>query len=106
MGAESLWIPAWVALGSNQNDPATQLAAALLALDDLPDTRVQLCSPFYRSVPMGPVAQPDFINAVAGLLTRLLPQALLAHLQALKCARGGVGTRSKGGGRARWIWIF
>ncbi len=77
-----------MALGSNQNDPLQQLSAAMLALDDLPDTRVQLCSAFYRSAPMGPVAQPDFINAVAGLLTRLSPQVLLAHLQALEVSAG------------------
>jgi len=77
-----------VALGSNQNDPAAQLAAAMLALDDFPDTRVQLCSPFYRSEPMGPVAQPDFVNAVAGLLTCLSPHALLARLQALEVGAG------------------
>ena len=33
---------------------------------------------------MGPQDQPDFVNAVAGLLTQLEPAALLAELQGLE----------------------
>jgi 2-amino-4-hydroxy-6-hydroxymethyldihydropteridine diphosphokinase len=33
---------------------------------------------------MGPIEQPDFVNAVAGLLTRLSPQAMLVELKLLE----------------------
>ena len=48
------------------------------------DTRLVLMSPLYGSRPFGPVAQPDFVNAVAGLLTKLDSPALLAHLRAIE----------------------
>jgi 2-amino-4-hydroxy-6-hydroxymethyldihydropteridine diphosphokinase len=37
---------------------------------------------------MGPIAQPDFVNAVAGLLTRLSPREMLAELKSLEAALG------------------
>jgi 2-amino-4-hydroxy-6-hydroxymethyldihydropteridine diphosphokinase len=54
----------------------------------LPDTRLVLRSSLYRTRPFGPVEQPDFVNAVAGLLTRLEPGGLLAQLQALEAQLG------------------
>lgn len=58
------------------------------ALGSLPDTRLVVASSLYRSRPLGPVAQPDFVNAAAGLLTRLGPAALLAELKALEARLG------------------
>ena len=82
------WHPAYVALGSNLDDPATQVLRAFGALAGLPDTRVVLRSSLYRSAPLGPVAQPDFVNAVAGLLTSLEASALLHELKALETRLG------------------
>jgi 2-amino-4-hydroxy-6-hydroxymethyldihydropteridine diphosphokinase len=45
-------------------------------------------SPFYRSKPVGPQDQPDFVNGAALLDTRLEPLALLDHLQAIEQAHG------------------
>jgi 2-amino-4-hydroxy-6-hydroxymethyldihydropteridine diphosphokinase len=81
-------VPAYVALGSNLDDPRAQVGRALEALDALPGTQRVACSSLYRSAPLGPVAQPDFVNAVAGLLTALEPEALLAELQALETRLG------------------
>ena len=81
-------LPAYVALGSNLDDPRTQVERATAALDRLPGTRCVLRSSLYCSRPLGPVPQPDFVNAVAGLLTRLDPAALLAELQALETRLG------------------
>jgi 2-amino-4-hydroxy-6-hydroxymethyldihydropteridine diphosphokinase len=75
------WIPAYVALGSNLDGPRQQVERAFEALDALPETRLVLRSSLYQSAPLGPVAQPDFVNAVAGLLTGLDPDAMLEHLQ-------------------------
>jgi 2-amino-4-hydroxy-6-hydroxymethyldihydropteridine diphosphokinase len=82
------WVPAYVALGSNLDVPRMQVERALAALAELPETRFVLHSSLYRSRPLGPVAQPDFVNAVAGLLTRLDPEALLSRLKALETELG------------------
>jgi 2-amino-4-hydroxy-6-hydroxymethyldihydropteridine diphosphokinase len=84
----ALWHPAYVALGSNLDDPLRQVLRALEALASLPATRLVTRSPLYRSLPMGPVAQPDFINAVAGLLTQLEATPLLSALKQLESELG------------------
>lgn len=86
----SVWQPAYVALGSNQGEPIEQVERAFAALAALPDTRLVARSRLWRTPPFGPVAQPDFINAVAGLLTRLEPHALLAQLRRIETAQGRV----------------
>ena len=65
------WVPAYVALGSNLSEPARQVARAFGALATLPQTLLVLRSSLYRSRPLGPIAQPDFVNAVAALLPQL-----------------------------------
>lgn len=62
---------AYVALGSNLGDPLATVQAAFAALRDLPQTRLAAASSLYRSAPVGLKNQPDFINAVAALDTRL-----------------------------------
>lgn len=86
--ARPRWVPAYVALGSNLDQPAAQVARAFAALEQLPSTRVQLSSSLYRSRPYGPVEQPDFVNAVAALLTQLDAPTLLRELQALETQLG------------------
>ncbi len=52
-------------------NPRAQVARAFEALAALPATRLMLRSSLYRSRPLGPVEQPDFVNAAAALLTQL-----------------------------------
>ena len=78
------WVPAYIGLGSNLNDPASQIGRALAELSELSNTRMIARSRLYRSVPWGMRDQPDFINAVAGILTQLQPTRLLGELQALE----------------------
>lgn len=87
---------AWIGLGSNLDDPAEQVRRALNKLDCLPDTRLVRRSRLYGSTPVGPADQPDFINAVAAIDTRLSPEALLDELQALETAAGRQRTRHWG----------
>jgi len=75
---------AWIGLGSNLDNPRRHVAQALVELDRLPLTRRLAASRLYASRPLGPQDQPDFINAVALLETRLSPLALLDQLQALE----------------------
>jgi len=82
------WQPAYIGVGSNLEDPRAQVLAALERLEKLPQTRVISTSRLYRSRPFGPVAQPDFVNAAAGVLTRLDPPALLKELKAIEKAMG------------------
>ncbi|MCL7930951.1 2-amino-4-hydroxy-6-hydroxymethyldihydropteridine diphosphokinase [Halomonas llamarensis] len=75
---------AYIGLGSNVDNPAQQVTQALSELDQLPLSRLVDASSLYRSKPVGPQDQPDFVNAVAALETRLSPLALLDQLQALE----------------------
>ena len=93
-----LWHPAYIGVGSNLDDPRAQLIRAFSKLDALRCTRVVLKSPLYRSKPFGPVAQPEFANAVVGLLTQLEPAALLAELRKIEAAQG----RPEPEQRQRW----
>ena len=87
MAADYL-VPAYVGLGSNLHDPAAQLRAAIEALARLPRSRLVAHSAFYRNPPMGPQGQPDFVNAVAGLLTTLPAAEFLSELQEIEAAHG------------------
>lgn len=75
---------AYIGLGSNLDAPLEQVRQALSELDMLPLSRLLAASSLYASRPVGPQDQPDFINAVAALETRLSPLALLDQLQALE----------------------
>ncbi len=68
---------AFVGLGSNLEDPRSQLLRALAELGELPDTRLIAHSSLYRSAPVGYADQPEFVNAVAKIETGLTPRALL-----------------------------
>ena len=75
---------AFVALGSNLDDPARKVQQAIAALGELSRTHVAAVSSLYRNAPVGNADQPDFVNAVAQLSTALAPQALLAALLAIE----------------------
>lgn len=77
----ALWTPAYVGLGSNLDTPHHQIDRAFLALADLEGVRLIVRSRLYSTRPLGPQDQPDFVNAVAGLLTTLSPHELLVRLQ-------------------------
>jgi 2-amino-4-hydroxy-6-hydroxymethyldihydropteridine diphosphokinase len=79
---------AYVGIGSNLDDPRTQVLNAFKELDTLPHTRVVRRSSLYRSAPIGLETQPDFMNAVAQLETGLPAERLLAELQAIEKRHG------------------
>jgi 2-amino-4-hydroxy-6-hydroxymethyldihydropteridine diphosphokinase len=82
--------PAYVALGSNLDDPAAQVRAGFEALSMLPATRLARVSSLYRSAPVGYADQPDFVNAVALIETALEPRKLLEALLAVERRKGRV----------------
>ena len=94
-----IWQPAYIGLGSNLEDPRTQIRRASAGLQALAGTRLVRVSPLYRSTPFGPVPQPDFVNAVAAVLTQLDPRALLGELLALEKAMGRPAEHERWGPR-------
>jgi 2-amino-4-hydroxy-6-hydroxymethyldihydropteridine diphosphokinase len=79
---------AYVGLGANLASPRQQVSRALDELARLPRTRLTARSALYRSAPVGHLAQPDFVNAVACLDTELAPEALWLALQAIEREHG------------------
>ena len=82
------WQPAYVGVGSNLDDPAQQVRRALEHLRRLPGSCCLVSSRLYRSAPLGPVPQPDFVNAVAGLLTQHPVEELFTQLRQLEVSLG------------------
>ena len=82
------WYPAYVGLGSNLDSPVRQLESAFELLAKIPRSRLVQRSALYRSAPLGGVEQPDFVNAVATMLTQLTAGELLLELQRIEQARG------------------
>lgn len=90
---------AWIGIGSNLDGPATHVRAALHALATIPGSEFIEASPLYGSAPMGPADQPDYVNAVAHLRTRLAPHELLDALQRLEAEAGRVREGERWGPR-------
>jgi 2-amino-4-hydroxy-6-hydroxymethyldihydropteridine diphosphokinase len=84
----AVWQPAYIGLGSNLMDPLAQVRQALQNLTDLPRTLRVGVSRLYGSRALGPIIQPDFVNAVAGVLTQLTASELLQELQRLERQAG------------------
>ena len=82
--------PAYVALGSNLDEPAQQVEAGIEELSMLPDTRLAAISSLYLTAPVGYVDQPQFVNAVACVETALDPRALLDALLEIERRYGRV----------------
>ncbi|MEJ6080457.1 2-amino-4-hydroxy-6-hydroxymethyldihydropteridine diphosphokinase [Vibrio sp. 1-Bac 57] len=78
----------YIGIGSNQAQPIEQAKQAITALSNIKDTKLLMCSSLYRSAPMGPQDQPDYINAVAKLETRLSALELLDALQVIEQEQG------------------
>lgn len=79
---------AYIGIGSNLDDPLAQVRAAIAALQTLPESAFVACSPLYRSHPVGPQDQPEYVNAVAVIDTSLSPDALLDRLQQIEHDQG------------------
>jgi 2-amino-4-hydroxy-6-hydroxymethyldihydropteridine diphosphokinase len=84
----SLWRPAYVAIGSNLDSPRERVLEAIERMSALDASRVVLRSRLYLTRPMGPQDQPDFVNAAVGLLTQLTPRELLVGLLGIERSMG------------------
>jgi len=86
----------YIGLGSNLDNPESQVKTAIEALAGLSQICLQDHSSLYRSAPMGPQGQPDYVNAVVKLSTGLEPEALFDKLQGIERAQGRVRTQRWG----------
>jgi 2-amino-4-hydroxy-6-hydroxymethyldihydropteridine diphosphokinase len=80
-----------VALGSNVSgpwgNPRNTVRRALRELDQ-GGLKLVKASRLLVTKPFGVTGQPDFINAVARIETKLKPEALLRHLHAIEASAG------------------
>ncbi|WP_153446035.1 2-amino-4-hydroxy-6-hydroxymethyldihydropteridine diphosphokinase [Vibrio algicola] len=93
-------VTVYIAIGSNLADPVAQAKLAIEALKQHPDLELVACSSLYSSTPMGPQNQPDYINAVAQVRTRLSPLDLLDCTQAIEQQQGRVRKEERWGPRS------
>ena len=75
---------AYIGLGSNLGDSFQFLQNAVDALQQQPEISLTSVSPVYQSKPQGPQDQPDYLNAVVEIATRLSPQTLLQCTQSIE----------------------
>jgi 2-amino-4-hydroxy-6-hydroxymethyldihydropteridine diphosphokinase len=68
--------------------PLATCRAAAAALDALPGLRMVGLSRWFRTAPVPPSGQPDYVNGVARLRGSIDPAALLAMLQAIEARAG------------------
>jgi 2-amino-4-hydroxy-6-hydroxymethyldihydropteridine diphosphokinase len=79
---------AFIALGSNLQNPAEQVRHAFSEIASLPKTQLVRTSSLYKTAPLGYDNQPDFINAVAEVATGLEPLDLLRSLLDIETRHG------------------
>ena len=89
-------IEAYLGLGSNLGDSVATLKSACLDIAAVDGIQLLALSAFYRSKPVGPKDQPDFVNAVLRIGTTLSPEQLLDALQAIENHHGRVRTQHWG----------
>ena len=83
-------VKVYIGLGSNLDDPQSQLKRAIIELGMIPSSSITKTSSFYESKPVGPKDQPDYINAVVELDTELTAVVLLDYLQGIENEHGRV----------------
>jgi 2-amino-4-hydroxy-6-hydroxymethyldihydropteridine diphosphokinase len=92
---------AYIGLGANVGAARVAMVQAVAALATLPECSLEVVSRLYRTRPVGPVEQGDFLNAAAVLRVpgRDEPaQGAMALLVALKQIEGTIGRQE----RERW----
>lgn len=96
-GASRRFTSVLIALGANlpgdgNKAPIETCRQAAARLDSLPGLRLRGLSRWYRSTPVPPSGQPDYVNAVASLVVEpgfsIEPAGLLAELMAIERACG------------------
>ncbi|MBE9538987.1 MAG: 2-amino-4-hydroxy-6-hydroxymethyldihydropteridine diphosphokinase [Proteobacteria bacterium] len=87
---------AYIALGSNLDNPASQLRRALRQLNCLHQCQIESLSGAYSSAAIGPGTQPDYLNAVVKLATALSAPQLLGATQTIENSQGRIRSQRWG----------
>ncbi|CAM3466566.1 2-amino-4-hydroxy-6-hydroxymethyldihydropteridine diphosphokinase [Parendozoicomonas haliclonae] len=85
---QSVSVTAYISLGSNLEQPVQQVLRAVEEIAAIPNTTLTGASRLYRSAPVGPGDQDDYINGVVQVRTTLEPLALLDAFQAIELLHG------------------
>lgn len=80
----------FIGLGSNLGDRLGNLASAIAAIEELPDTRLLAVSEVVESEPWGVLEQPPFANAVALFAAGISLGELLTALKSIEARLGRV----------------
>lgn len=80
-------VPVYVGLGANLGEAAVTVRRAASELAAVPGVSALRLSPLYGTAPVDS-SGPDYVNAVAGLVTTLPPLDLLSALQAIEQRHG------------------
>ncbi|MGR8933211.1 MAG: 2-amino-4-hydroxy-6-hydroxymethyldihydropteridine diphosphokinase [Gammaproteobacteria bacterium] len=99
VNSDSSDILCYIGLGSNLAGPVEQIIQARAAIQQLCGIKEQAFSSLYRSKPMGPQDQPDYVNAVMAIKTNMPPLELLSALQTIETQQGRVRTEERWGAR-------
>jgi len=83
----------YIGLGSNLQDPLSQIICATQLIDHIPKTKVLQSSSLYRSKPVGNQDQPDYLNSVLKIDTQQLPHDLLTILEYLEAEQGRINKK-------------
>jgi 2-amino-4-hydroxy-6-hydroxymethyldihydropteridine diphosphokinase len=74
----------YLGIGSNKNHPYFRINTVLKQINRIKSTNIVKKSSLYVTKPLGPQAQPNFINSVIEIRTSLEPIDLLHELQNLE----------------------
>jgi len=74
----------YIGVGSNLAEPVEQVTSAITEIRNLVQCEYVQCSSLYKTPPMGPQDQPDYINAVIKIKTNFTALELLDNLQELE----------------------
>jgi 2-amino-4-hydroxy-6-hydroxymethyldihydropteridine diphosphokinase len=81
---------AYIALGSNLQNPREQVLSAIRRLQHLDQSVFIKASSLYLTKPLGSIPQANYINAVVLIKTHLSPENLLMMLQVIEAKHGRI----------------
>lgn len=90
-GSAGAPVEAFVGVGSNLDRPRERCAEAVDRLRRMEGVLALERSSWYATSPVGPVEQPDFVNGVVRVRTRLDPFGLLGALKGIEASMGRAG---------------
>jgi len=83
-------VGAWIGVGANLDEPKIQVSSAIEHLNKLEHVNVDESSSLYQTEPIGNKDQPDFINAVVRVSTKLDPLDMLHQMFKIESEFGRV----------------